>query len=94
MGSVTSRTRVLRVSSNTIQGSSGIMVTIEDSGTGIEGKDKDRVFEPFFTTKASGTGIGLAICRSIVEAHGGTLAALANKPHGTIFRVALPDADL
>jgi signal transduction histidine kinase len=94
MGSVTSRTRVLRVSSNTIQGSSGIMVTIEDSGTGIEGKDKDRVFEPFFTTKTSGTGIGLAICRSIVEAHGGTLAALANKPHGTIFRVALPDADL
>ena len=94
MGSVTSRTRVLRVSSNTIQGSSGIMVTIEDSGTGIEGKDKDRVFEPFFTTKTSGTGIGLAICRSIVEAHGGTLAALANKPHGTIFRVALPDANL
>jgi signal transduction histidine kinase len=94
MGSVTSRARVLRVSSNTIQGSSGIMVTIEDSGTGIEGKDKDRVFEPFFTTKTGGTGIGLAICRSIVEAHGGTLAALANKPHGTIFRVALPDADL
>jgi signal transduction histidine kinase len=90
----TSHARVLRVSSNTIQQSSGVMVTIEDSGTGIRHEDKDSIFEPFFTTKTDGTGIGLAICRSIVEAHGGTLAALANKPHGTIFRVALPDADM
>jgi signal transduction histidine kinase len=84
--------RVLRVSSSTIQQSSGVVVTIEDSGIGIKDEDKDSIFEPFFTTKTGGTGIGLAICRSIVEAHGGTLAAFANKPHGTIFRVALPDA--
>jgi len=90
----TSRARTLRVSSNTIQQSSGVMVTIEDSGTGINDDDKNSIFEPFFTTKTSGTGIGLAICRSIVEAHGGTLAAFANKPHGTIFRVALPNGDL
>jgi signal transduction histidine kinase len=90
----TSRARMLRVSSDTIQQSSGVMVTIEDSGTGIKYEDKDSIFEPFFTTKTDGTGIGLAICRSIVEAHGGTLAALANKPHGTIFRVALPNGDL
>jgi signal transduction histidine kinase len=90
----TSRARVLRVSSSTIQQSSGVMVTIEDSGIGIEDKDKDSIFEPFFTTKTGGTGVGLAICRSIVEAHGGTLAAFSNKPHGTIFRVALPDGDL
>jgi signal transduction histidine kinase len=90
----TSHARVLLVSSNTIQQSSGVMVTIEDSGIGIRHEDKDSIFEPFFTTKTDGTGIGLAICRSIVEAHGGTLAALANKPHGTVFRVALPDADM
>jgi signal transduction histidine kinase len=90
----TSRARMLRVSSETIQQSFGVMVTIEDSGTGIKYDDKDSIFEPFFTTKTGGTGIGLAICRSIVEAHGGTLAAFANKPHGTIFRVALPDRGL
>jgi signal transduction histidine kinase len=90
----TSRARTLRVSSNTIQQSSGVMVTIEDSGTGIKHEDRDSIFEPFFTTKTGGTGIGLAICRSIVEAHGGTLAAFANKPHGTIFRVALPNGEL
>jgi signal transduction histidine kinase len=89
MGS--SQARMLRVSSNTIQQSSGVMVTIEDTGIGIEHEAKGRIFEPFFTTKAGGMGIGLAICRSIVEAHGGTLATFANKPHGTIFRVALPN---
>jgi signal transduction histidine kinase len=90
----TSRSRVLRVSSDTIQQSSGVMVIIEDSGTGIKYEDKDSIFEPFFTTKTGGTGIGLAICRSIVEAHGGTLTAFANKPYGSIFRVALPDRGL
>jgi signal transduction histidine kinase len=94
MGAVTDRTRVLHVSSDIIQESSGILVSIGDSGTGISGRDRDRVFEPFFTTKTGGTGIGLAICRSIVEAHGGTLTASANKPYGTIFRVALPDRDV
>jgi signal transduction histidine kinase len=89
----TSRVRMLRVSSDTIQQSSGVVVTIEDSGTGIKYEGKDSIFEPFFTTKTGGTGIGLAICRSIVEAHGGTLAAFANKPHGTIFRIALPNDD-
>jgi signal transduction histidine kinase len=90
----TSRARMLRVSSNTIQQSPGVMVTIEDTGTGISDRDKNSIFDPFFTTKISGTGIGLSICRSIVEAHGGTLAAFANKPHGTIFRVTLSNGDL
>jgi signal transduction histidine kinase len=90
----TSHSRMLRVSSDTIQQSSCVMVTIEDSGTGIKYENKDSIFEPFFTTKPGGTGIGLAICHSIVEAHGGTLAASANKPYGSIFRVALPDRGL
>jgi signal transduction histidine kinase len=93
MRSVTDRTRLLLVRSDIIQGSSGVLVTVEDSGTGIDGKDKARIFEPFFTTKSSGTGIGLTICRSIIESHGGTLRASSNKPHGTIFHVALPDGE-
>jgi len=88
---ITNRARVLRIKSDFIQKSSGVLVTIEDSGRGIEKKDKDRVFEPFFTTKSAGTGIGLAICRSIIEAHGGHLRASANHPYGTIFHVALPE---
>jgi signal transduction histidine kinase len=90
MRSVTDRARLLRIRSDNNRQSSSVLVTIEDSGTGIEKKDKERIFEPFFTTKSTGTGIGLAICRSIVEAHGGSLRASANNPHGTIFYVALP----
>jgi len=55
-----------------------------------QAKDKDRIFEAFFTTKSSGTGIGLTICRSIVDSHGGSLRASANTPHGTIFEVIVP----
>lgn len=66
------------------------MVSIADSGTGIGEKDKNRIYEPFFTTKSTGTGIGLTICRSIIESHGGVLQASANRPSGTIFEVVLP----
>jgi signal transduction histidine kinase len=89
MNSVTDRTRLLRISSDIIHDSSSVQVTIEDAGMGI-GEDKERIFEPFFTTKSEGTGMGLAICRAIVETHGGSLHASANKPYGTIFYVALP----
>jgi hypothetical protein len=65
------RARLLRIRSDIIKESSYIMVTIEDSGSGIDGKNRDRIFEPFFTTKSSGTGIGLSICQSIIESHGG-----------------------
>jgi signal transduction histidine kinase len=90
MNAVADRARLLRLSSDVVQGSSTVRVTIEDSGTGIHGKEKDRVFEPFFTTKSQGMGIGLTICQAIVESHGGTLQASANKPYGTIFHLALP----
>jgi signal transduction histidine kinase len=94
MRSVADRGGQLGVRSDVIQGSSGVLVIIEDSGVGIDKKDRDRVFEPFFTTKSSGTGIGLTICRSIIESHNGTLRVSANKPYGTIFHVALPSSDL
>jgi signal transduction histidine kinase len=94
MGSITDRARVLRASSDINQDSSDVVVTVEDSGTGIEGKDNDRIFEPFFTTKSTGTGIGLTVCRVIIESHGGSLRASTNGPYGTIFRVTLPTGDL
>lgn len=94
MNSVTDRARNLQVRTDVVQESSDVVVTVEDSGTGLEGEDKDRIFEPFFTTKSTGTGVGLTICRVIIESHGGSLKALANKPYGAIFEVTLPSGDL
>lgn len=91
MRGITDRIRLLQIKSDFIQGSSGILVAVGDSGPGIEPKDKTRILEPFFSTKATGTGIGLAICKSIVEAHGGNIRVSNNHPYGAIFQVALPD---
>jgi signal transduction histidine kinase len=70
--------------------SEGLRVTVGDSGPGIAPEDRERVFESFYTTKAGGVGIGLAICRSIINAHGGRLWADAHRPHGAAFRFTLP----
>ena len=94
MSSLTDRARNLQVRTNVVQGSSDVVVTVEDSGTGLGGEDKDRIFEPFFTTKSTGTGVGLTICRVIIESHGGSLVALANRPYGAILEVTLPSDDL
>ena len=93
MSSVVDRARALRVRTDIVQESSDIVVTVEDTGMGIEGAG-DGIFEPFFTTKSTGTGVGLTICRVIIEAHGGSLRASANKPYGAIFQVLLPSGDL
>jgi PAS domain S-box-containing protein len=71
----------------------GIVVAVGDSGPGIDPKNLDRVFEAFYTTKSSGVGMGLSICRSIIEAHGGRLWADANKPRGAVFQFTLPNAE-
>jgi signal transduction histidine kinase len=94
MRSINDRARLLRIKCYLIQGSSHVLVSIEDSGTGIDKEDKDRIFEPFFTTKSTGTGIGLAICLSIIESHGGSLQVSSNDPYGTIFHVTLPSSGL
>ena len=73
MSSVINRERVLIVKSE-IGESGDVQITVEDSGTGIDPNHVDRVFEAFFTTKAQGMGMGLSICRSIVESHGGLLS--------------------
>jgi C4-dicarboxylate-specific signal transduction histidine kinase len=70
----------------------GIAIAIEDSGSGLADADATRLFQPFYSTKAEGTGMGLSICRSIAESHGGKIAAAPSSPFGTIFCVELPAA--
>jgi signal transduction histidine kinase len=89
MESVTDRPRVLRAKSEI--GDRGVLlVSIEDTGTGIDPDNIDRIFDAYFTTKPSGMGVGLSICRSIVEAHNGRLWASASALHGSVFRLELP----
>jgi signal transduction histidine kinase len=89
MKAVTDRVRRLRLSS-ALTGNGSVVVSVEDSGTGLDPAIAQRIFEPFFTTKADGLGIGLSICRSIIDAHGGGLWATSRAPHGTIFRFTVP----
>jgi PAS domain S-box-containing protein len=71
----------------------GVLVAVHDSGPGIDSKHLDRIFDAFYTTKPSGVGMGLSICRSIINAHGGRLWADVNTPRGAVFRFTLPGAD-
>jgi signal transduction histidine kinase len=92
MRPITERVRLLKVSSRFVSGQSAL-IDVADSGTGIEAGKVDGLFDAFFTTKPHGTGMGLAICRSIIEAHGGRLSAAPNEPHGAVFRFTLPVED-
>jgi PAS domain S-box-containing protein len=76
--------------STAMRESSAVLVTVRDSGPGVAPEHIERVFEPFYTTKASGMGMGLSICRSIIDAHGGRLWASANAPRGAIFQFTAP----
>jgi signal transduction histidine kinase len=67
-----------------------VRVTIEDSGTGIESQQIDKIFGSFFTTKGEGMGMGLSICRSIIESHGGRLWASPGRSRGAVFQFTLP----
>jgi signal transduction histidine kinase len=68
----------------------GVLVAVRDSGPGLPPASLDRLFEPFYTTKSSGLGMGLSICRSIIEAHGGRLWAGPNVPKGAAFQFTVP----
>jgi PAS domain S-box-containing protein len=89
MQPITDRPRELVVRSG--QDEPGLaLISVADRGIGIAAENVDRLFNPFFTTKSSGMGMGLSICRSIIEAHGGRLWATANIPHGATFQFTLP----
>jgi len=90
MGLVEAGARALSIS--TEQDHTGVRVAVCDSGPGIDPTHLERVFEAFYTTKSSGTGMGLSICRSIIDAHGGRLWAEANEPRGAVFQFTLPGA--
>jgi signal transduction histidine kinase len=82
--------RVLAVSSSARE-DGGVMISIADTGMGIGAEDVQRVFNPLFTTKTGGMGMGLSICRSIIEAHNGMLWVVPNAPRGSIFQFILAD---
>jgi signal transduction histidine kinase len=67
-----------------------VLITVRDSGPGLDPKGLARLFDAFYTTKPQGLGMGLAISRSIIEAHGGRLWATANAPRGAVFQFGLP----
>jgi len=91
MGSIEAGTRELLIS--TEQDHTGVLVAVRDSGPGIDPTHLERVFEAFYTTKSSGVGMGLSICRSIIDAHGGRLWAEANEPRGAVFQFSLPGSE-
>jgi PAS domain S-box-containing protein len=89
MDTVTDSARTLRVKSS-FREPDGILIMLEDSGPGIDLENVDRIFNPFFTTKSQGMGMGLAICRSIIEAHEGRLSARSAADRGSVFQIELP----
>jgi signal transduction histidine kinase len=88
MQSVTNRPRELVIRS--LDETQQLLVSVTDRGVGISTEIADRLFNAFFTTKSSGMGMGLSICRSIIETHSGQLWATANLPHGATFQFTLP----
>jgi signal transduction histidine kinase len=67
----------------------GVKVSVADTGSGLSSHDIDRIFDPLFTTKSDGMGMGLSICRSIIESHDGRLSVVPNKPQGAVFEFVL-----
>ena len=85
--------RQLRVTSTSFAPES-VLITVADSGPGLSPRDINRIFDPFFTTKSQGMGMGLSICRSLIEAHNGRLAARSGGKQGAVFEITLPAGKL
>jgi signal transduction histidine kinase len=91
MNTETNRKRMLRIKTQ-LHNNDGIIVAVEDSGPGIDPKRLDEIFDAFVTTKAEGMGLGLAICRRIIESHSGQLTAFSDGRSGARFQFILPIA--
>ncbi len=89
MTTVNDRCRKLRIITR-LNERGDVLAEVQDSGTGLSSAKIDRIFDPFFTTKSGSTGIGLSLCRAIVEFHGGRLCAAPAIPHGCVFSFILP----
>jgi C4-dicarboxylate-specific signal transduction histidine kinase len=89
MATVTARPRILMIRSQAAE-SGHVLVTVQDSGAGLDAKAKSQIFDTFFTTKPAGMGMGLAISRSIVEDHGGRLWPVPDAGEGAVFNFTLP----
>jgi C4-dicarboxylate-specific signal transduction histidine kinase len=89
MANTMNRSRVLRVITKS-RGPDAILVVVEDSGPGIDPGGLEGIFDPFITTKPDGMGLGLAICRMIIERHDGKLSALSDGKNGAQFQLVLP----
>ena len=92
MADVSGRSRVLIIKSD-VDDRGQVLVSVRDSGTGLDAQDLEKVFEAFYTTKTEGVGMGLSISRSIVEAHGGRLWASPNTGPGASFQFTLPTGE-
>jgi C4-dicarboxylate-specific signal transduction histidine kinase len=90
MGAVENRPRRLLIRSEPQEEPAGVIVTVRDSGVGLDAHKRDRVFDAFFTTKPQGLGMGLSICRTIISAHGGRLSACPNGDYGATFGFTVP----
>jgi signal transduction histidine kinase len=92
MGSIPDRVRTVSVKSE-IHDLDGVLITVRDTGLGIDPFNMDRIFDAFFTTKSHGMGMGLSICRSIIESHNGRIWVSPGVGRGSIFQFELPIAD-
>jgi signal transduction histidine kinase len=89
MAKISDRPRDLIIRSNNVDPAQ-VIVAVQDAGTGIDDANASELFKAFYTTKSEGLGMGLSICRSIVEAHDGSLSASSNEGPGATFQFALP----
>jgi PAS domain S-box-containing protein len=90
MSSITDRSRILNIESQIEASGSNVLVAVADTGTGFDPGIANRIFDRLFTTKPNGMGLGLSICQSIIEAHGGRLWASLGSPHGAVFQFTMP----